>query len=112
VLESDYVRLATAKGASTWWIVRKHIFRNALVPIVTVFGVNFANLLGGAVVIESVFSWPGMGSLLMNAVNNEDYPVVQAMLLYFVAAFIVVNFLTDVSYTVIGPRIRLSGKAS
>jgi peptide/nickel transport system permease protein len=112
VLDSDYVRLAEAKGAGTWWIVRKHIFRNALVPIVTVFGVNFANLLGGAVVIESVFSWPGMGSLLMNAVNNQDYAVVQAMLLFFVTAFIVVNFLTDVSYTVIDPRIRLSGTSS
>ena len=61
VLDSDYVRLAQAKGAGTWRIVRKHIFRNALIPIVTVFGLNFANLLGGAVVIESVFSWPGMG---------------------------------------------------
>lgn len=107
-LESDHVRLARAKGAPVARVVRKHVFRNAMVPIVTVFGVAFATLLGGAVVIEAVFTWPGLGSLMVNSVNNRDYPTVQAVLLIYVTTFVVINFLTDVSYSLIDPRIRLS----
>ena len=109
VLESDYIRLAEAKGASRRRIVWKHATRNAMVPIVTVFGVAIANLLGGAVVIETVFTWPGLGLLMINSVNVNDYPTVQVILLLYVAIFVVVNFLTDVSYSLIDPRIRLTG---
>jgi peptide/nickel transport system permease protein len=80
-----------------------------MVPIVTVFGVAIANLLGGAVVIETVFTWPGLGLLMINSVNVNDYPTVQVILLLYVAIFVVVNFLTDVSYSLIDPRIRLTG---
>jgi peptide/nickel transport system permease protein len=107
-LESDHVRLARAKGSSTLHVIRKHVFRNAMVPVVTVFGVAFATLLGGAVVLETVFTWPGMGSLMINSVNGRDYPTVQAVLLIYVATFVVINFLTDISYSLIDPRIRLS----
>jgi peptide/nickel transport system permease protein len=92
-------------------VLRKHVFRNALVPVVTVLGVQIATLLGGAVIIETVFSWPGLGSLMMNAVNGRDYPTIQIVLLFYVMTFIVINFLTDVSYTMIDPRIRLEGEA-
>ena len=111
VLESDYIRLARAKGASEARVLRRHALRNALVPVITVLGVQIATLLGGAVIIETIFSWPGLGSLMMNAVNGRDYPTIQVVLLFYVVAFIVINFLTDVSYTIIDPRIRLSGEA-
>ncbi|MEC3853140.1 ABC transporter permease [Paenarthrobacter ureafaciens] len=110
-LESDHVRLARAKGGSTLQVISKHVFRNAMVPVVTVFGVSFATLLGGAVVLEAVFTWPGLGSLMINSVNNRDYPTVQAVLLIYVGTFVMTNFLTDVSYSLIDPRIRLSGGA-
>jgi peptide/nickel transport system permease protein len=112
VLESDYIRLAHAKGASPIRVLRKHVFRNALVPVITVLGVQIATLLGGAVIIETVFSWPGLGSLMMNAVNGRDYPTIQVVLLFYVITFIVINFLTDVSYTLIDPRIRIEGDAA
>lgn len=111
-LEADHVRLARAKGASTFQVLRKHTFRNALVPVVTVFGVAFAGLLGGAVVIEQVFTWPGLGTLMVNSVNARDYPTVQAVMLIYVGVFIVVNFLTDLSYSLIDPRIRVTGGAA
>ena len=85
------------------------MFRNALIPIITVFGVAFAGLLGGAVVIEQVFTWPGLGSLMLNSVNNRDYPTVQAIMLIYVVAFIAVNLITDISYSIIDPRIRVTG---
>jgi peptide/nickel transport system permease protein len=109
VLESDYIRLAKSKGSSTGRVVIKHATRNALVPVITVFGVAFAGLLGGAVVIEQVFTWPGLGTLMLNSVNSRDYPTVQVIMLIYVVVFIVVNFLTDLSYSLIDPRIRVSG---
>lgn len=105
---ADHVRLAAAKGASRMRIMRRHVARNAMIPIVTVFSVMFATLLGGTVIIESVFSWPGLGLLLINSVNSQDYPVVQALMLVYLFVFITINFLTDVSYSVIDPRIRVA----
>jgi ABC-type dipeptide/oligopeptide/nickel transport system permease component len=107
-LVSDHVRMVAAKGASPGRILFRHVFRNALIPVVTVFGVAFAALLGGAVVLETVFAWPGMGSLLVNSVSARDYPTVQALLLFYVSTFVVINLMTDVSYSLIDPRIRLS----
>ncbi|MGO2750621.1 MAG: ABC transporter permease [Pseudoclavibacter sp.] len=109
VFESDYIRVARSKGASPWRILYVHATRNALVPVVTVFGIAFAGLLGGAVVIEQVFTWPGLGTLMLNSVNGRDYPTVQAIMLIYVFVFIAVNFLTDLSYSLIDPRIRVSG---
>ena len=109
VLGSDYIRLAEAKGASRSRVIWRHATRNALVPIVTIYGLAIANLLGGAVVIETVFTWPGLGLLMVNSVGVNDFPTVQVILLLYVLIFVVVNFLTDVSYSIIDPRIRLSG---
>lgn len=112
VLNSDYIRLAEAKGASRSRVVWRHATRNAMVPIVTIYGLAIANLLGGAVVIETVFTWPGLGLLMVNSVGVNDFPTVQVILLLYVFIFVVVNFLTDVSYSIIDPRIRLTGAAA
>lgn len=112
VLNSDYIRLAEAKGASRARVVWRHATRNAMVPIVTIYGLAIANLLGGAVVIETVFTWPGLGLLMINSVSVNDFPTVQVILLLYVLIFVVVNFLTDVSYSIIDPRIRLTGAAA
>jgi ABC-type dipeptide/oligopeptide/nickel transport system permease component len=108
-LNSDYIRLAYAKGATRRRVIWHHATRNALVPVVTVFGIAIATLLGGSVVIETVFSWPGLGLLMIGSINVNDYPTVQTILLFYVVVFVVINFLVDVSYSLIDPRIRLSG---
>jgi ABC-type dipeptide/oligopeptide/nickel transport system permease component len=109
VLGDDYVRTARAKGVPQSGVVLGHALRNALVPVVTLLGLQFGRLLGGAVVIESVFTWPGLGRLMRDSIGTRDYAVVQATLLLLVVAFIVINLLTDVLYGVLDPRIRLAG---
>lgn len=108
-LNEDYVRTARAKGAGQWRVVWLHALRNALLPVVTMTGLQFGFLLGGSVVIEAVFSWPGMGGLLIDAVNMRDYPVIQAEMLLFAAEFMVINLLVDVLYAKLNPQIRLEG---
>ena len=112
VLGDDYVRTARAKGVAEQGVVLGHALRNALVPVVTLLGLQFGRLLGGAVITESVFSWPGLGRLIRDAIGNRDYAVVQATLLLLVVTFIVINLLTDVLYGVLDPRIRLTGGRS
>lgn len=109
VLHDDYVRTARAKGVAEKGVVLTHALRNALVPVVTLLGLQFGRLLGGAVVTESVFSWPGLGRLIRDSISNRDYAVVQATLLLLVVTFIVINLLTDVLYGILDPRIRLTG---
>lgn len=106
VLRTDYVRTARAKGLRRATVVFKHVLRNALIPTVAVVGVNMGYLLGGAVVIESVFGLPGVGFLLIGAINYRDYPMVQAGALVLAMLFVVVNLITDVVYRLIDPRIR------
>jgi peptide/nickel transport system permease protein len=108
VLSDDYVRTARAKGVAERGVVLGHALRNALVPVVTLLGLQFGRLLGGAVVTESVFSWPGLGRLIRDAIANRDYAVAQATLLLLVVTFIVINLLTDVLYGFLDPRIRLA----
>jgi glutathione transport system permease protein len=108
-LGEDYVRTARAKGAQDWRVVWLHALRNALLPVVTMMGLQFGFLLGGSVVIEAVFSWPGMGGLLIDAVNMRDYPVIQAEMLLFAAQFMMINLLVDVLYARLNPQIRLDG---
>ena len=105
-LDGDYVRTARAKGASERSVVWKHALRNALLPLVTITGIQVGVLLGGAVVIEEVFNRPGLGSVVATAISNRDYPVVEGVILVLVAAFCLVNLLTDVAYSFIDPRIR------
>ena len=109
VLYEDYVRTAWAKGLNGKSVVAGHVLRNALIPIVTAIGLEFGRLLGGAIVVESVFTWPGLGTLMLTSIGNRDYVIVQAGLLLLVMVFITVNLITDIAYGFFDPRIRLSG---
>ncbi len=106
ILQEDYVRTARAKGLSEKVVVVKHGLRNALIPVVTMMGLQFGFLLGGSIVVEVVFNWPGMGRLLVDAVDMRDYPVIQAEVLLFSLEFILINLVVDVLYAVINPTIR------
>lgn len=106
VLRQDYVRTARAKGLHERIIVLKHAFRNALIPIVTVTGLQFGTLLGGAVLTESVFAWPGIGRLMVESIVSRDYPVVQGAVLVVALAFIIINLLVDILYAYVDPTIR------
>jgi peptide/nickel transport system permease protein len=107
VFFDDYVRTARAKGLSNTSVVYRHALRNAMLPVITILGVQFASLLGGTVIIEAVFSWPGVGGLMIDGIANRDYAVVQGGLLLLVLLFIVINLLVDLTYALIDPRIRL-----
>jgi peptide/nickel transport system permease protein len=106
VLDADYVRFARASGFGPMTVVFRYALRNASVPIVTVIGLQLGYLLGGTVVVEQLFSLPGIGQLVVQAMLNRDYPVVQACVLIFVVAFIVASLITDIVYTVLNPRLR------
>jgi peptide/nickel transport system permease protein len=108
VLNRDYIRTARAKGLAERIVTYRHALRNALIPVVTVVGLQFGTLLGGAVIIEQVFSLPGVGRFALEGINLRDYPVVQGAVLLIAAAFILVNLLVDVIYSLIDPRIRYS----
>ena len=106
ILKEDYVRTARAKGLNEFVVVVKHSLRNALIPVVTMMGLQFGFLLGGSIVVEKVFNWPGMGRLLVDAVEMRDFPVIQAEVLLFSLEFILINLAVDVLYAVINPTIR------
>ncbi|MGC4105396.1 MAG: ABC transporter permease [Thermomicrobiales bacterium] len=106
VLSQDYIRTARAKGLASGVVVRRHAFRNVLVPVLTVIGLQVGFLLGGAVLVEIVFSWPGMGELIVNGIQQRDFPVVQAGVLVIAVVFILINLLVDVIYAVVDPRVR------
>lgn len=105
-LQEDYIRLVKAYGISELRILSIHAFRNALIPVITVVGAEFGYLLGGAVVIERVFNYPGLGSFMFDAIAHRDYPVIQGAILVFSLLFILVNLLVDVLYAFINPKIR------
>jgi len=105
VLNEDYVRTARAKGLSFWAVVVRHGFRNSMIPIVTIFGMQVGQLMGGAILTETVFAWPGIGRLMIGAIMDRDYPLVQGTVLVFAAAFILINFLVDLSYGLINPQV-------
>jgi len=107
VLNQDYIRTARAKGVSDPPVVWKHALKNAAIPIVTIVGIELGTLLGGSVITETIFAWPGVGRLSVQAIYNRDYPVVQAAVFLLAATFIIVNLLVDVVYTYLDPRIRL-----
>jgi ABC-type dipeptide/oligopeptide/nickel transport system permease component len=107
VLRNDYVRTARAKGLSSTMVVLKHALRNASLPIVTIVAIEFGTLLGGTVITETVFAWPGLGRLAVDAIFSRDYPVVQTVVLLISVIFVSLNFLVDLFYRVIDPRIEL-----
>ena len=106
ILRADFIRTARAKGLPEFWTIAKHTMKNAAIPIVTIVGLQFGNLLGGAVVTETIFSWPGIGRLAIQSIYNRDYPIVQACVFLTAAMFVVLNFLVDVAYGILDPRIR------
>jgi ABC-type dipeptide/oligopeptide/nickel transport system permease component len=106
VLGQDYVRTARAKGVAESAVVWRHALRNTLIPLVTVVGLQIGELLGGTVVIETVFAWPGVGRLVVQAVFQRDYPLVQAAVFVLAMVFVGVNLLLDVAYRFLDPRIR------
>lgn len=105
VLHADFVRTARAKGLLERTVILRHVLRNAMIPVITVMGLQVAGLLGGTVIVESIFNLPGLGRLLLGAVGNRDYPVIQASVLFITALVLVVNLLVDLSYPLIDPRI-------
>jgi ABC-type dipeptide/oligopeptide/nickel transport system permease component len=107
VLDEDYIRTARAKGLTPRAVMWRHAMRNMLIPVITVLGLQIGTLLGGAVITETVFAWPGVGLLLVDAITNRDYPLVQAAILFITAIFVTINFLVDLSYGALDPRIRL-----
>jgi peptide/nickel transport system permease protein len=106
VLRQDFIRTERAKGLSERAVIYKHAVRNAMVPVITVIGLNFGLLLSGAILTETVFSWPGVGRLVVEAVYERDYPLVVGCILIFAIVFVIVNLITDLLYTYIDPRIK------
>jgi ABC-type dipeptide/oligopeptide/nickel transport system permease component len=106
-LSADYVRTARAKGLSESAVLFRHAFRNALIPILTILGLQFGTLLAGTIVTESIFSWPGIGRLAVQAISARDYPLLQGCILLIAVSYVVVNLLTDFIYAVVDPRVRL-----
>ena len=107
VLREDYIRTARAKGLAEQTVLRRHALMNMLIPVITVVGLQAGHLLGGTVIVETVFAWPGVGRLLVEAISNRDYPLVQAAILLITSGFILINFLVDLSYGYLDPRVRL-----
>ncbi|HEY0337793.1 MAG TPA: ABC transporter permease, partial [Burkholderiales bacterium] len=105
----DYVRFARAKGVSERRIVRVHVLKNIMIPIVTVIGLEFGSVLAFAIVTETIFAWPGMGKLLIDSINVLDRPVIVAYLLIIVFVFIFINLIVDLLYSALDPRVRLGG---
>jgi peptide/nickel transport system permease protein len=106
IVRQDFVRSARAKGLDERAVVGRHVLKNALNPIVTVLGIQVGTLLGGAILTETVFSWPGLGSMMVRAIQARDYPLVQGGVLLIATTFVVVNLLVDLTYAVFDPRIR------
>ncbi len=107
VLGQDYVRTARAKGLGSASVIVRHALRNALIPVVTVFGLQFGNLLAGAVIVETVFSRPGLGRLIVGGILAKDFPLVQGTVLFVAAAYVLINVVVDVAYAYVDPRIRI-----
>lgn len=107
ILDQDYIRTARAKGLQEWVVIGKHALRNAMVAVVTVIGLQLGYLLGGAVVTETVFAWPGIGRLVVQSILARDFPVVQTCVLILALTFVLINLLTDLLYSLLDPRIRV-----
>lgn len=110
IFGEDYVRTGRAKGLRPRRVLTHHAMRNAAIPLLTVFALSFGHLLAGAVVVETIFVWPGVGSLIVDAITERDYPMIQAFVLYTGVAFVLLNLVVDVAYTAIDPRVRFSAR--
>lgn len=112
VLNQDYIRTARAKGLRERTVLLRHAFKNAAIPVVTIVGLDIGTLLGGAVITETIFAWPGIGRLAIDAISYRDFPVVQANVFFIALAFVVINLLVDVLYTWLDPRVRVASGRS
>ncbi|AKB40328.1 Oligopeptide transport system permease protein OppB [Methanosarcina mazei WWM610] len=110
VLQQDYVRAARAKGVPEHMVIFRHALKNSLIPVVTVAGLNFGYLLNGSVIVETIFSWPGIGNLIVSSILSKDYPMIQGCVLFIAVIFVLVNFAVDISYAYLNPRIRYENK--
>jgi peptide/nickel transport system permease protein len=108
VISQDYIKTARSKGLNEFWVICKHAFKNALTPLLTVLGMQISMLLGGAVLTETIFSWPGMGRLIVDAIDKRDFVVVQGTVLFIAVIFVLVNLFVDVMYKVVNPRVNYS----
>ncbi len=108
ILQQDYLRTAKAKGLGRFLVINKHALRNALIPVVTVFGMHIPMLFGGAIIVEQIFSWPGLGLMTMNAIINRDYPVIMGVCLMSAVVVLLANLLTDIIYALVDPTIKYS----
>jgi peptide/nickel transport system permease protein len=109
-LNQDYIRTARAKGLRTHSLLVRHALRNTMIPISTVLGMRFAGMLGGAVIVETIFSWPGIGKLVVDAIFDRDYPMIQGFVIFMGTAFLVINLIVDLGYGLIDPRIRMASR--
>ncbi|MFZ3590978.1 ABC transporter permease [Bacillus sp. DJP31] len=108
VMRSDYIRTARAKGMRMFWVVYKHSLKNAIIPVITVIGLQIGLLLGGAILTETIFSWPGIGRYIYEAIGFRDYPVIQSGILIVATIFVLINLIVDLTYAVVDPRIKYS----
>jgi ABC-type dipeptide/oligopeptide/nickel transport system permease component len=109
-LSKDYITTASAKGMSKAVVIYKHALRNSLLTVVTFTGLELGTLLGGTVVVETIFAWPGIGRLVINSIFARDYPMVQGIVLFMAFNFVLINLIVDISYTFLNPQIRLERK--
>jgi len=107
MLNEQYINTARSKGTKEWLVIIRHAFRNALIPTITFIGIQFGSLLGGAVIIEQVFSWPGIGRMIIDAINQRDYPVIQGGVIILALLMVLVNLIVDISYSYLDPRIKV-----
>lgn len=110
VLGQEYIKAARARGLRERWVIGRHALKNALLPAVTLFGMSFGHLLGGAVIVETIFAWPGVGKFAVDSIFNRDYPVIQGYALFMALVFVLANLMVDIVYGLLDPRIRLEGK--
>jgi peptide/nickel transport system permease protein len=106
VMHEDFVRTARAKGVAESTVLWRHVLRNALVPVITVVGLELGTLLSGSIIVETVFAWPGSGSLLISAIESRDYPLITGTVSIYTLAFVAINFMIDILYGFVDPRIR------
>ena len=105
-LSKGYIAGSRARGVPEWKILFSHVLKNAMLPVMTLFGLSLASMLGGTTIVENIFSWPGLGKLAMDAISARDYPVIQGYVVWLAVVFLLVNFLVDLSYGMIDPRVR------
>ncbi|RUV54567.1 ABC transporter permease, partial [Mesorhizobium sp. M5C.F.Ca.IN.020.14.1.1] len=112
VLPLDFVKFARAKGLKETRVIGVHVSKNIMIPVVTIIGLEFGSIVAFSVVTESVFSWPGMGKLIIDSINVLDRPIITAYLMAIVAFFVIINLVVDLTYTALDPRVRLQGEGS